>query len=474
MDIIFLFYNMLAERKGVVGMLVDMEDFLEYLYPSDMAYKGEFLLFNIDTKTSKFVGVNDKHIVVEYIQAEAAKRNTVQINLALQLEREAKIEKVQEDKTKHEILEALYKKYINPSYGNKAVQEKTKRLLRSVKQQEKELGINLNKKKAQLQKDLVSFDVMQQKLNEYSDYDIHGCFKADIEVLTQNILSRVRGKVGTVSEIFGLWLDIDVQVEGHHNEQHNNYFNSFEQAIDFIISLPIKPTIIINSGGGLHVYYKFNEMLRLNTMEERNEINLIYKLFSEYVNQEANKIDKEIDKSNILKMMRIPFTYNLKNLNNPKWVTIEYFEESNKLKYEDVKSFLNDGIKKYNHKLAQQSEHNRSTSDKVADADLIYERCNWVRHKVDNQNACGYEDWNLLMMLCTNLEDGYNKAHDWSKDYYKYNPIEVTSKFEEFAEKGFKPFLCDKVSNSGLCMGCELFNKGKSPIRLGYKSDYKK
>ena len=153
---------------------------------------------------------------------------------------------------------------------------------------------------------------MRQKLNEYSKHDFHGYFKADIEALTQNILKRVKGTVETISEVFGLWLDVDVQVDGHHNELHNQYFDSVQQATDFMMSLPIKPTIIVNSGGGLHVYYKFNEVLRLETIEEREEINLIYRLFSEYVNQEANKIGKKIDKSNASKMMRVPFTYNFK------------------------------------------------------------------------------------------------------------------------------------------------------------------
>lgn len=211
--------------------------------------------------------------------------------------------------------------------------------MRSIEQKERELGINLNRKKAELQRDLVSFDTMQQQLNEYSHNDIHGYFKADIAALTQSILSRVRGKVSTVSEVFGLWLDIDVEVEGHHNEQHNRYFSSFQQATDFMMALPIKPSMIVNSGGGLHAYYKFNEVLRLETIEERKEINLIYRLFSEYVNQEANKVGKKIDKSNVLKMMRVPFTLNLKNIENPKRVTIEYLDEENRLVYEDVKTF---------------------------------------------------------------------------------------------------------------------------------------
>lgn len=130
---------------------------------------------------------------------------------------------------------------------------------------------------------------------------------------------------------------------------------------------------------------------------------------------------------------------------------------------------MKDSIEKYQRKLAKQSQQKRYPSNNKADGNLIYERCNWVRHHADNQNECEYEDWNLLLMLCANLTNGFEKAHEWSKDYYKYNPSEVTGKFEELAEKGFKPFLCDKVNNSGLCIGCPLLHAGKSPISLGYK-----
>ncbi|WP_285394763.1 PriCT-2 domain-containing protein [Lysinibacillus sp. fls2-241-R2A-57] len=453
-------------------MIDNMNDFLEYLYPSDIKYKGRFLLFNIDTKVSVFIDVHDKDSVADYIQAEAAKGYTVQINLALQSEKEAKLKKVGEDNTKHEIVAALYKKYINQGYGYQAAQ--AERALRSIEQKERELGISLNKKKAELQNALVCYDTMWQKLNEYSNHDFHGYFKEDIEVLTQNILKRVRGTLDTISEVFGLWLDVDVNIDGHHNEQHHQYFDSFQQATDFMMSLPIKPTMIVNSGGGLHVYYKFNEILRLETIEECEEINLIYRLFSEYVNQEANKIGKKIDKSNVLKMMRVPFTYNFKNKDKPKLVTIEYFEDANKLKYEDVKGFLKEAIEREQRKIAHGKQQSLYSSDKKADGDLIYERCNWVRHKVDNQHECSYEEWNLLLMLCANIKDGFNKAHEWSRDDARYNSLEVTRKYQTFVEQKMKPFLCNKVSRSSLCKGCRLFNQGKSPIRLGYSDKYKR
>lgn len=450
-------------------MIDSMNDFLEYLYPSDIEYKGRFLLFNIDTKMSDFIDVHDKDSVVDYIQAEAAKGYTIQLNLALQLEKEAKLKKVGEENTKHEIVAALYKKYIHQGYGYQAA--KAERALRSIEQKERELGINLNKKKAELQNGLVGYVTMRQKLNEYSNHDFHGYFREDIEVLTQNILKRVRGTEETISEVFGLWLDVDVNIEGHHNELHNQYFDSFQQATDFITALPIKPTIIVNSGGGLHVYYKFDKVLRLETIEERKEINLIYRLFSEYVNQEANKIGKKIDKSNVLKMMRVPFTYNLKNKKNPKLVTIEHFADANQLKYEDVKGFLKKAIEREHRKIAHGKQQSRYSFDKKADGDLIYERCNWVRHKVDNQQECSYEEWNLLLILCANIKDGFEKAHEWSRDDVRYKATEVTKKYEELAEKGFKPFLCDKVNSSSLCKGCSLFNQGKSPIHLDYDDE---
>ncbi|MGE7843090.1 PriCT-2 domain-containing protein [Lysinibacillus sp. NPDC093712] len=278
----------------------------------------------------------------------------------------------------------------------------------------------------------------------------------------------------TISEVFGLWLDVDVNIEGHHNEQHHQYFDSFPQAIDFMMSLPIKPTIIVNSGGGLHVYYKFDEVLRLETIEERKEINLIYRLFSEYVNQEANKLGKKIDKSNVLKMMRVPFTYNLKNKDKPKLVTIEYFEDANQLKYEDVKRFLKETIEREQRKIAHGKQQSSYPSDKKADGDLIYERCNWVRHKVDKQHECSYEEWNLLLMLCANLKDGFNKAHEWSRDDARYNATEVTRKYQTLVEQKMKPFLCNKVNGSSLCKSCSLFNQGKSPVRLGYGDKHKR
>lgn len=60
-----------------------------------------------------------------------------------------------------------------------------------------------------------------------------------------------RGGKQTIDAVHGVWLDLDVKDEA---------FNDSAEADEFIRGLPIRPTIVANSGsGGRHVYWRFTE-----------------------------------------------------------------------------------------------------------------------------------------------------------------------------------------------------------------------
>jgi AAA domain len=67
-----------------------------------------------------------------------------------------------------------------------------------------------------------------------------------------------RGDESFVSESPGMWAEVDVAEAGGH-KQTGAIAATFEAARNWIQALPIKPSIVIHSGGGFHLYWKASE-----------------------------------------------------------------------------------------------------------------------------------------------------------------------------------------------------------------------
>lgn len=79
-------------------------------------------------------------------------------------------------------------------------------------------------------------------------------------------LTSGRGKADDVTAIPGLWLDIDVGTEGHKGAKYPPDINT---AWKIVKEFPVKPSLAVHSGYGLHVYWLFSELLVTDTPEKR-------------------------------------------------------------------------------------------------------------------------------------------------------------------------------------------------------------
>lgn len=69
-----------------------------------------------------------------------------------------------------------------------------------------------------------------------------------------------RGSAARVVAIPGLWLDLDT-MEGASTKRSRKNYPPLSVALQAISEMPIAPSMAVNSGGGLHVYWLFRELL---------------------------------------------------------------------------------------------------------------------------------------------------------------------------------------------------------------------
>ena len=110
-----------------------------------------------------------------------------------------------------------------------------------------------------------------------------------------------------VTQIMGLWLDIDVG----EKDNGRNYFPTMELALDWILrEMAGFWSIIVHSGGGLHVYLLFDEPLDCRSMDDHTKARKLTKAFHAWASSRCEyDLDAVIDLSRV---MRLPGTMNTK------------------------------------------------------------------------------------------------------------------------------------------------------------------
>lgn len=104
----------------------------------------------------------------------------------------------------------------------------------------------------------------------------------------------------------GIWIDIDVIGGTHIGDK---YPPSNEVAISF---LPLRPTIIVNSGYGIHAYYLFSKVLVIGE-HNRDEATARNRKFIEIVRNNAGTYKEAVDSvQDLSRILRMPGTFNYK------------------------------------------------------------------------------------------------------------------------------------------------------------------
>ncbi|UCE07090.1 MAG: primase alpha helix C-terminal domain-containing protein, partial [bacterium] len=136
-----------------------------------------------------------------------------------------------------------------------------------------------------------------------------------------------RGREDTVISIPGLWLDIDIKGPNHVSEGFPPDRASVKKLLDMF---HLKPTVVVKTGGGYHIYWLFNEPMILY---DRNDREIAKDLSSAFQNAfqyfAAGKGWKIDNTSDLSRLLRLPGTTNHKN-EDPIAVQLQIHIESNR------------------------------------------------------------------------------------------------------------------------------------------------
>ena len=279
-------------------------------------------------------------------------------------------------------------------------------------------------------------------------------------------LATGRGKVEDVVAVPGFWVDIDIAHEAH---KASHYPKSVEEALSIIQEFPLPPTIIINSGYGLHVYWLFKELWVLETDEERERAKQYSSDFQKTMQAIFKRKGYEIDNTqDLARLLRVPGTLNHK-MDTAVEVKILALDESKRYNNGDLEQYFLDETLAMTvpAKPAALREGSGNFQPTYMEAILHPKGCRWMGHCKDDSQFLTEPEWHAGLTVTNCCEDADYWAHEMSKNYDGYTEEETAEKLAYIQKRDYRPVTCEYVQNkfSGYCDDCQ--HKVKSPIVVG-------
>lgn len=264
-----------------------------------------------------------------------------------------------------------------------------------------------------------------------------------------------RGGAGQIHTVVCMYADIDVAGPAHKEE---NLPETMEDAIDFVNGLKMKPSVIIQSGNGIHALWLLSEPFVIHNEEERDTIREISAGFGAYIIREGRKHGWKLDSvQDIARMLRAPGTRNFKS-DPPKACEV--------ISAEDTRYPLDDFAE---FRRTIEEIPFAADTDLVGPAERMCGRCAFIDHCIDDADALSEPQWHAFLSIVSVTENGNEKAHEWSEDYSGYSYEETEERYKR-AAKINRPCSCRYIRD---CIGFECPEEGcgvKAPIVFTYNT----
>lgn len=247
------------------------------------------------------------------------------------------------------------------------------------------------------------------------------------------------GKKDAVVSVPAVWCDIDFKETPK------------DVAEKKLSEFPLHPTIIVESGGGLHVYWKLKEPYGKEDMA----------VLESTMRRIAITFDSDMSATEIARILRIPNTKNFK-YHPPRPVVLRHCNGS-EYNLDDFDEFL-PSIEQASKTVPAAGDY-KEQSNVALDAIMT---CEFMQLCKNNAATLSEPQWYaMLTQIVRETPGGPALAHKLSKPYPKYNRAETDAKILQIYNST-GPWSCAQLREKGF-VRCEKDCGVKSPAGLAYK-----
>ncbi len=274
----------------------------------------------------------------------------------------------------------------------------------------------------------------------------------------ENFAGTKRGKAEDISSISCLWYDLDVKGSAH---KQTALPETKEEGLQFLRECGYEPSIVIDSGNGLHCYWLLENYIGVATEKHRENISNLMSEFQKQLNQKAKERGWVMDNtSDIARVLRLPGSINHKNGTECKVIG------GNGERY-SLDKFLHLVRKEETQTKKQYKQNERAVyKGETGCGDKCIDKCKFLQYCKEHSSELPEPYWHAMISNLALASDGVELCHELSREYKGYSKAETEDKVQR-ARKESKPHTCKYIRESlGFdCGKCD--SQVKSPIGFG-------
>lgn len=271
-----------------------------------------------------------------------------------------------------------------------------------------------------------------------------------------------RGKASDIGAFSIIGMDCDI---ASNKKANKSLPLTIDEAVTAFETLSTPPSIYVESGTGLHCYWRISQDVHVNDSEDLKVAKAFVADFHRGVCQQLPQYQFD-STQDLARAFRVPETINLKNPQSPLPVMIR---EMNSRVYSQQEILDASAVTPLSNALVKVSTLDSQFSDSDVDLELMASGCQWVNTALEVGETAGYSMWWGMASLFSKVENGRNLFHAWSSSHPDYDPVAVDAKFDQVdPEKADR--TCEglaQIDNGMRCKDCIYKGGIKSPIELG-------
>lgn len=278
------------------------------------------------------------------------------------------------------------------------------------------------------------------------------------------------------------WMDMDVGVGTTAMPKYPDQASALLALREFCKELNLPRPIIVNSGYGVHVYWVLTEAIEYATWKPvANKLKAVCRAMKLHIDRKCT--------ADAARILRVPGTFNYKDLNNPKGTNLKdprpveilmpKYKAVSVLEFAELLGAVDtptvvDGVP--NALPFEKPEFVKGTDDttkNIAGENLpssfhvvvSSRKCAQINHIVDNQAEIHEPLWRAGLSIAQACEDRDEAIHMMSREHPNYSEADTEAKAQGTAG----PYHCTSFEDEypDGCEGCPLKGKITSPIQLG-------
>ena len=264
-----------------------------------------------------------------------------------------------------------------------------------------------------------------------------------------------RGTEKDIACVICAMADLDIKGPAHAEKRLPETLGELQAFID---SLPLKPTLLVFSGNGVHAYWLFTVPFRIESDAARSYIQSVVSGWEDFIKAKAfEEYGWCFDSvSDISRMLRAVGSINAKTPEKPECRVI--YSGPDRYEPSDFEKYIPAAAP------AAVSDTDDFALMGTGSAKELIEQCTFLQHCRDDAANLSEPFWFAMISNVAQTADGHEMVHELSEPYPRYTYTETERKYIA-AAKASKPTTCEFIKKN-LCFNCGKDCGVKSPVAL--------